>query len=46
MDILIGLVSKYDILCTYIVVYGSIEPIFYYFDIGTRPKNYLFSLVG
>ena len=42
MDILIGLVLKYHILCTNIVVYGYLEPIFYDFNIGIGPKNYLF----
>ena len=42
MDILIGLVLKNHILCTNIVVYGYLEPIFYEFNIGTPPKNKIF----
>ena len=42
MDILIGLLLKYHILCTNIVVYGYFEAIFYEFNIGTPPKNQIF----
>ena len=42
MDILIGLVLKYHILWPNIGVYGYLEAIFYDFNIGLGPKNYLF----
>ena len=45
MDIFIGIVYKYSILCTYMVVYCYLEPIFYDINIGLSPKNYLVSLV-